>query len=179
MRVRDVLRRLGGNCRREHAASRCFLPGPSQSARGKFADHGHILFVAQRHSRRALRVSGICTASRLHLHSCTRVASSSASSSRCLFWRAPPWPSVRLLVSRCWHTRRRKFTPPTPLLDLPSEAASKRRPPPPPCRTSSPGTSRPVASVRLPQLTPGSIAIINSDKVPRAAPPHKNLAWLT
>ena len=137
------------------------------------------LFVAQRHSRRALRVSGICTASRLHLHSCTRVASSSASSSRCLFWRAPPWPSVRLLVSRCWHTRRRKFTPPTPLLDLPSEAASKRRPPPPPCRTSSPGTSRPVASVRLPQLTPGSIAIINSDKVPRAAPPHKNLAWLT
>lgn len=92
----------------------------------------------------------------------------------------PPWSSVRLLPSSLAAGTLAVENSPRQHRSSPSsEAASKRRPPPPPCQTSSPGTSRLAASVRLPQLTPGSIAIINSDKVPRAAPPYKILAWLT
>jgi hypothetical protein len=106
VRVRDVLRRLGGNCRREQAASKpqasrnpLVAAASSQSAPGKFADHGHTIV-----RRATSQQKGPANLWNLHgfwrlLHSCTRVASSSASSSRCLFWRAPPWSSVRLLPS--------------------------------------------------------------------------------
>lgn len=62
---------LGGTAGARASRNPLAAAASSQSAPGKFADHGHTLFVAQRHSRsrsrsrRALRISGTCTASRV------------------------------------------------------------------------------------------------------------------
>lgn len=56
---------LGGTAGARASRNPLAAAASGQSAPGKFADHGHTLFVAQRHSRRALRISGNCTASRV------------------------------------------------------------------------------------------------------------------